>query len=211
MSSITDQQFESILLRLESGESMGSVQADFPHLTEDIAALQDLQDFFSAQRTLVKPNPQGLKSVLRQVDLLNTPPEDDSTWGSFFTSFSRYAGVALPAVLVLGVSGYVWQSQVPASVAPSIVSDQQEVALVSADALPMARKMVAPAAMMMADSMPVSVQTANAGTAEMDMEALAQSLSDEFANDMAEFESTKESLEPIFTEQLFSYQPTSSL
>ncbi len=207
MSSITDEQFESILLRLEGGESMASVQADFPELEADIAALQDLQDFFAAQRTVVKPNPQGLKSVLRQVDLLTNSPEDESTWGSFFTAFGRYTGVVLPAVLVLGVSGYMWQSQLPS--VPENEEVSQEVAFLEADSAPMARSMMAPASMMMAESMPAPKAAMN--TNEMDMEALAKSLSEEFASDMAEFESTKESLEPLFTEQLFSYKPTPTL
>jgi hypothetical protein len=91
MSSINDQMFETILLRLDSGESLRSIQSDFPELAEDIEALQDLQDFFAAQRSLAKPDPQGLKSVLRQVNLLNEASGDDEdSWGSFFTSLFRY-------------------------------------------------------------------------------------------------------------------------
>jgi hypothetical protein len=45
----------------------------------------------------------------------------------------------------------------------------------------------------------------------MDMNALVQSLSNEFASEMADFEQTKESLEPLFSEQLFSYAPNATL
>lgn len=214
MSSLSDQQFESILLRLESGESLASVQADFPHLQEDIAALQDLQDFFAAQRSLVKPDPQGLKSVLRQIDLRRTSPDEESTWGAFFIRFSRYAGFVLPAVLVLGVTGYLWQApfnQPLPTIIPVPVQEMTAFQAVESGAIPrIARSTMASPAMMMAEETPLS-DNDSVIRIEMDMEALAQSLSDEFVSDMAEFKSTKKNLEPIFTEQLFSYQNSTSL
>lgn len=199
--SVNDQQFETILLRLESGESLRSVQSDFPELAADIEALQDLQDFFAAQRSVAKPDPQGLKSVLRQVNLLNQASEDDEfSWGSFFTNLSRSTRIALPALLVLGVSGYAWQSLVPAS---SIKSPSETTSLVSDALLMMAR--TRSVAFDQTSSMMVADQEA------MDMGALVKSLSNEFASDMADFEQTKESLEPLFSEQLFSYVPNSTL
>lgn len=173
MTKITDQQFEAILLRLESGEAIASVQADFPALEEDIAALQDLQDFFSAQRLSAKPDPAGLQSVLNQVQLLEASGDDEWGWGSWFTSLFRPVAYALPALAVLSVSGYVWQSQLPA---------------------------------VMVETPSESRLVADLPTAEtpMDMAALAESLSEEFALDMAEFETVRDELEPLYTEQLFS-------
>lgn len=203
--SITDQQFESILLRLEGGESIASVQADFPDLEEDIAALQDLQDFFAAQRLQAKPDPDGLHSVLRQVTALNEANEDDEpTWGSFFSGFARSLTLVLPAFLVLGVSGYVWQSQLEKPLMrEEVVLESEPAALMAMDASG------GEGAMMLASRSRVMRETKVESV--MDMKALAQSLSAEFASDMAEFENTKEELEPLFSEQLFSYQPTSTL
>ncbi len=204
--SITDQQFETIILRLESGESMASVQADFPHLQDDLSALEDLQDFFAAQRLDVKPDPNGLKSVLRQVTLLSeTRGDDEFSWGSFFASFKRPLGVALPAIMVLGVSGYIWKESVPS---PQVLQPSQ-VETVSLEA-PIASKS---AGLEMASNRAVVFNDVDAVVAkpEMDMEALVQSLSDEFASDMADFENTKADLEPLFTEQLFSYNPDTTL
>lgn len=196
--SINDQQFEAILLRLESGESMASIQADFPHLEEDIAALQDLQDFFAAQRLQAKPDPQGLKSVLRQVELLNEAGDDERTWGSFFTPWTPSLSIALPAVMVLGVSSYLWQSPLPE--APEPVAQTFETAeFAMAEPMVLSRAMAddmeAPALLMMAKTEVV---------ADMDMAALVESISDEFASDIADFETTRESFEPLFSEPLFS-------
>ncbi len=205
--SITDQQFEAIILRIEGGESIASIQADYPHLEEDISALQDLQDFFAAQRSTVKPNPQGLKSVLRQVDLLSkTSNDDERTWGSFFAPWTRYAGVAVPALMVLAVGGYMWQPALPETVV-----NETEVAMMEADMGPMAfrgRMASSPAPAMM---MAMESESVESNSADMDMNALVESLSNEFASDMAEFETTRDSLEPLFSEQLFSYHNTATL
>jgi len=204
--SITDQQFEAIILRLEGGESIASIQADYPHLEEDIAALEDLQDFFAAQRSTAKPNPQGLKSVLRQVDLLSQASNDDErTWGSFFTPWMRYASVAVPALMVLAVGGYMWQPTVSTTAVEPV-----EIAMVETDVVPIAfsdRMISSPAPRMMA----MESEVAEPNSADMDMNALVESLSNEFASDMAEFETTRERLEPLFSEQLFSYHNTTTL
>lgn len=197
--SVNDQQFEAILLRLESGESLRSVQSDFPELAADIEALQDLQDFFAAQRSVAKPDPQGLKSVLRQVNLLNQTTEDDEfSWGSFFSGLSRSTRLAFPALLVLGVSGYAWQSQLPTS----SIQSPSEITSLASEALPTMTRSVA-------FDQTNSIIPKKEG--RMDMDALVQSLSNEFASDMADFEQTKESLEPLFSEQLFSYKSNATL
>jgi|GEM_PF-5762106 len=176
---LTDQQFESVLLRLESGESFASVEADFPALQEDLGALQDLQDFFAAQRLQARPNPAGLKSVLHQLKAFDdVASDDDIGWGSFFTSLSRNFAVALPALLVLGTGGYVWQQQTR-----SLTADT----LIAAETIKVAQK------------------------PPMDMAALAESISAEFASNMAEFETTQDELEPFYEEQLFSFEPTNVL
>ncbi len=199
--SVSDQQFETILLRLESGESLRSVQLDFPVLAADIEALQDLQDFFAAQRSVAKPDPQGLKSVLRQVNLLNQASEDDElSWGSFFSRLSRSTRLALPALLVLGVSGYVWQSQIPASNLDSL--PKMNFAGTNNSPIP---------AMVGSVELDQPNTSLLEGDSAMDMDALVQSLSNEFASEMADFEQTKESLEPLFSEQLFSFVPNSTL
>lgn len=199
--SITDQQFEAIILRVEGGESMASIQADYPHLKEDIAALQDLQDFFAAQRSTVKPDPQGLKSVLRQVDLLHQTAanDDERTWGSFFAPWNRYASIAVPALMVLAVGGYMWQPRLT-------VTESQPVALEMAPMMENNRMAAVPSAMIAESAI-----MAEPKTADMDMNALVESLSNEFASDMAEFETTRDSLEPLFSEQLFSYNTTTTL
>lgn len=197
--SVNDQQFEAILLRLESGESLRSVQSDFPELAADIEALQDLQDFFAAQRSVAKPDPQGLKSVLRQVNLLNQTTEDDEfSWGSFFSGLSRSTRLAFPALLVLGVGGYAWQSQLPTS----SIQSPSEITSLASEALPTMTRSVA-------FDQTNSIIPKKEG--RMDMDALVQSLSNEFASDMADFEQTKESLEPLFSEQLFSYKSNATL
>lgn len=175
MNKLTDQQFESVLLRLESGESFASVQADFPALDDDLTALQDLQDFFAAQRVQARPNPAGLKSVLHQLKAFDdVKGDDDLGWGSFFTSLSRNFAVALPALLVLGTGGYVWQQQA------------QTVA-------------------------PYNAVVVNTEPAPMDMAALAESLSAEFALEIEDFETTRNELEPFYEEQLFSFEPSALL
>ena len=202
---ITDRQFEAIILRVDSGESMASIQADFPHLTEDLVALQDLQDFFAAQRSTVKPDPQGLKSVLRQVDLLRQENmDDDRTWGSFFLGWKRAFAVALPALLVLGVGSYLWQPPLPE------LNRDSQIGLPEATS-------VSEASVLLSRQAPVEAQVMSLNQenevlrSDMDMEALVQSLSDEFASDMAEFETTRDSLAPLFSDQLFSYNDSTTL
>lgn len=204
--SITDQQFEVIILRLEAGESIASVQADFPHLQKDMAALEDLQDFFAAQRLTHKPDPHSLKSVLRQVDLLQQRTEDDErTWGAFFRPFRRYAAVALPVLMVVGFSGYVWgpaalnlDSSTTSNKSPAIISRAPSELVMQETTTALTTK----------ESRTVTDSMDSDST---DMDALVQSLSDEFASDMADFETTQESLEPLFTEQLFSYDNAPTL
>lgn len=200
--SITDQQFEVIILRLEAGESIASVQADFPHLAEDMAALKDLQDFFAAQRLTQKPNPNSLKSVLRQVDLLQLSQGDDEpAWGAFFKPWMRYASVAVPVLMVVGVSSYLWNPPLPsASLEPDLV------ALDSTSSQSLVRESVLP---LMASNQRGIERSQTTG--DMNMEALVESLSNEFAADMAEFETTQESLEPLFSEKLFSYDNSNTL
>lgn len=207
MPSVNDQQFETILLRLESGESLRSIQSDFPELASDIEALQDLQDFFAAQRLVAKPDPQGLKSVLRQVNLIQQAQGDDEdSWGAFFTGLFGSGRVALPALLVLGVSGYVWQSQLPAAQVSN--TDTLETVALDIEAMP------AVASRSLEASSVASNQASRAMVADepsMDMDALVQSLSNEFASDMADFEQTKERLEPLFSEELFSSESNLTL
>lgn len=196
--SITDQQFETMLTRLEKGEDLISVQADFPHLKEDIAALQDLQDFFAAQRLQAQPDPDGLKAVLRQIKALEESEmvDDDIGWGAWFAPWRRSLGVALPALLILGVSGYVWQGQI----ATTQVAETQISEPVAAQA-----RMAAPAVLVMADTSAEVAKTVPVPS-DMDMGALADWLTEEFASDLNEFESTRTELEPLYAEQLFSYQ-----
>ena len=177
------------------------VQADFPHLKEDIAALQDLQDFFAAQRLQAQPDPAGLRSVLRQIEALEaSESDDDRTWGAWFAPWQRSLGVALPVMAVLALSGYMWQSQIPddGSLALEIpATDSSQLVASRRAAVP------AEAVLMMADFSETEIATE--AVDGMDMSALAQSLSAEFASDLDDFETTRSELEPLYVEQLFSY------
>lgn len=169
---------ETLLDRLDAGESLADIQTD---LGSQANADLEIIEFLQAQRTSAVPDPNNLKQALLQASLIEAQETNDE-WGSFMSLFSEWKTWVGVAVSVLGVAVLVNPT------------GQQTTSLVQQ-----------PAESVMQESALAYKSRAATGTATVD--PLVESWEAELASEMEDLYETKETLESLYSDPVFSALP----
>lgn len=170
---------ETLLDRLDAGEALADVQADLgSEATQDL----ELIEFLQAQRIEAVPAPENLRQALLQASLIESQATSNDEWGAFarfFAGWKPWAGVALSALGIAVLLNPTGQESV--SLVQTQPAEQSAVAF------------KARSAAVMSD------------TTEADV--LLESWEAELASDMEDLYETKETLESLYSDPVFSALP----